>query len=101
MRMGSLPCARRTAGAASEAAPALLRWPAEAAEFSYKYGSVLPPDHPMTSRVAEAAGKIKDDSSGRMEIGIYPSSVLGGDTAMIAQAISGSLQMYSLAGDIL
>ncbi len=83
------------------AAPAILHWPAQAAEFNYKYGSVLPPDHPMSLRVAEAAGKIKDDSGGRLDIGCYPNSALGGDTAMIAQAISGALQMYSLSGDIL
>jgi tripartite ATP-independent transporter DctP family solute receptor len=32
---------------------------------------------------------------------VYASSALGGDTAMLAQTISGALQMYSLAGDIL
>ncbi len=89
------------AGAGALAAPAILHWPAEAAEFNYKYGSVLPPDHPMSLRVAEAAGKIKDDTNGRLDIGCYPNSALGGDTAMIAQTISGALQIYSLTGDIL
>ena len=89
------------AGAGLLAAPAILRRPALAAEFNYKYGTVLPPDHPMTARVTEAAGKIKDDSGGRMEITVYPSSALGQDTSMMAQTISGALQMYSLGGDIL
>jgi tripartite ATP-independent transporter DctP family solute receptor len=87
--------------AAGLSAAAIMHWPANAAEFHYKYGSVLPADHPMNARVAEAADKIKEATSGRLEIACYPNSVLGGDTAMIAQAISGALQMYSLAGDIL
>ena len=50
------------------------------------------------ARSQEAADKIKQDTNGRMEITIYPNSVLGGDTAMIAQAISGALEMYHPAG---
>ena len=88
-------------GAAGVTAATILHWPAEAAEFSYKYGSVLPITHPMTARIAQAAVKIKEATGGRFEYAVYPSSALGGDTAMVAQAISGALQMYSLAGDIL
>ncbi len=89
------------AGIAGLASPAILRRPAHAAEFNYKFGSVLPVDHPMSLRVAEAADKIREDSGGRLAIACYPNSALGGDTAMIAQTISGAMQMYSLAGDIL
>jgi tripartite ATP-independent transporter DctP family solute receptor len=49
----------------------------------------------------KAADKIKQESNGRMEITIYPNSVLGGDTAMIAQAISGAMEMYNLPVDLL
>ena len=49
----------------------------------------------------EAANKIKQESNGRMEITIYPNSVLGGDTAMIAQALSGAMGMYNLPIDLL
>ena len=68
---------------------------------SYKYGSVLPLTHPMIARMAEAAPLIKEATGGQFEYAVYPSSALGGDTAMLAQTISGALQMYSLAGDIL
>ena len=88
-------------GAACATAVTILHWPAEAAEFTYKYGSVLPITHPMNARIAEAAPKIKEATGGRFEYAVYPSSALGGDTAMIAQTISGAMQMYSLAGDIL
>ncbi len=55
----------------------------------------------MNARIAEAAPKIKEATGGRFEYTVYASSALGGDTAMVAQAISGALQMYSLSGDIL
>jgi TRAP-type transport system periplasmic protein len=88
-------------GAAGVGAATIIHWPASAAEFSWKYGTVLPITHPMVARVAEAAPKIKEATGGRFEYAVYPSSALGGDTAMLAQTISGALQMYSLACDIL
>src|SRR4051812_19499302 len=88
-------------GAAGLSAATILHWPANAAEFSYKLGASSPMEHPAMARQQEAANKIKQDSSGRVEITIYPNSVLGGDTAMIAQAISGALEMYLLPVDLL
>jgi tripartite ATP-independent transporter DctP family solute receptor len=79
----------------------ILHWPAGAAEFSWKYGSVLPITHPMNARIAEAAPKILEATNGKLEYKVYASSALGGDTAMIAQCISGAMQMYSLSGDIM
>jgi TRAP-type transport system periplasmic protein len=83
------------------ASPPILHWPANAAEFAYKYGTALPDGHPMAIRSKEAAAKIKDESNGRLDITLYTSSVLGQDTAMMSQAISGALEMYSLSLDIL
>src|ERR1700728_4889912 len=88
-------------GSAVAAAPAILHWPANAAEFTYKYGTALPEGHPMVIRSREAAGKIKDDSGGRLDITVYPSSVLGQDTAMMSQAIAGALEVYGMSFDIL
>ena len=46
---------RASIGAASAlAAPMILRWPANAAEFAYKYGTALPDGHPMVIRSREA-----------------------------------------------
>lgn len=88
-------------GAAGIGAATILRWPANAAEFAYKLGSSSPMEHPAMARSAEAAKKIKEETNGRLDITIYPNSVLGGDTAMIAQLISGALQMYILPVDLL
>jgi TRAP-type transport system periplasmic protein len=87
--------------AGAVAAPALLTRPANAAEFTYKLGDVLPMAHPLNGRSVEAAKKILEQSNGKLEIKVYPNSVLGQDTALMSQAISGALQMYVVATDIL
>lgn len=97
------PVSRRAllSGAGGLAAATVLRHSANAAEFSYKFASVLPIDHPMMVRSREAVAKIKEQSGGRLDITVYPNSVLGADTSMLAQCISGAVEMYSLQGDLL
>ena len=101
MQRNRLSRRRVIAGAAGVGAATILHWPANAAEFSYKFGASSPMEHPAMARSQEAANKIKQETNGRMEITIYPNSVLGGDTAMISQAISGALEMYILPVDLL
>jgi TRAP-type transport system periplasmic protein len=88
-------------GAAGVSTATILHWPADAAEFNYKLGGSSPMEHPAMAHSQAAANKIKEQSNGRMEITMYPNSVLGGDTAMIAQVISGALEMYILPIDLL
>ncbi len=88
-------------GGAGIAAATILRWPADAAEFNFKCGSALPDGHPMAIRVREAMKAIKEQSNGRLNMTLYTNSELGGDTAMISQAIAGALEMYTMAFDIL
>src|SRR5579862_5048554 len=83
------------------ASPAILHWPAQAAEFAYKCGTALPDGHPLVIRGREAATKIKQESGGKLDITFYTNSVLGQDTAMISQAIAGALEMYCLPIDLL
>jgi tripartite ATP-independent transporter DctP family solute receptor len=92
---------RRHAVAGGLAAATILRWPANAAEFSYKLGSSSPMEHPAMVRSAIAVKKIKQETNGRLDITIYPNSVLGGDTSMISETISGAIQMYMLPVDLL
>src|SRR5215470_20349710 len=89
------------ATATTLAAPLVLRWPAQAAEFTYKCGTALPDGHPMCVRGREAMQAIKEKSGGRLDITLYTSSVLGQDTAMISQTIAGALEMYYLPLDLL
>src|ERR1700733_6779063 len=89
------------AAAGALAAPAILHWPATAAEFAYKCGTALPDGHPLCIRGREAAAKIKEESGGRLDIPFYTNSVLGQDTAMVSQTIAGALEMYCLPIDLL
>jgi TRAP-type transport system periplasmic protein len=82
-------------------APAILHYPAYAAEFDYKCGTALPDGHPMCIRGREAMQRIKEKSDGRLQITLYTNSVLGQDTAMISQTIAGALQCYYLPIDLL
>ncbi|HZT89031.1 MAG TPA: TRAP transporter substrate-binding protein [Stellaceae bacterium] len=93
--------ARLATAVAATAMPALRARPADVPEFAYKYGTVLPDGHPMVVRSREAAERIKQESGGRLVITIYPNSTLGQDTAMMSEAMSGALQVYSLSLDIL
>lgn len=53
------------------------------------------------ARSAIAVKKIKEETNGRLNITIYPDSVLGGDTSMIAETISGAIRTYVLPIDLL
>jgi TRAP-type transport system periplasmic protein len=98
------PVSRRAvlSGAGGLAAATVLRYPANAAaEFTYKLASVHPPGHPMIIRCREAVAKIKDESGGRLDITVYPNSVLGTETSMLAQCVAGAVEMFTLSGDLL
>jgi TRAP-type transport system periplasmic protein len=74
---------------------------ARAAEFTYKYANNLPVAHPMNKRAQEAAAKIKEETGGRFELQIFPSSQLGSDTDTLGQIRSGAVDFFTLSGLIL
>ena len=87
------------AGAAAAAsATAYLRFPAGAAEFSFKLGSAVPKAHPAAVRAGEAADKIERQSGGRLHVDIFPNNALGSDASMLSQVRIGALEFY-LAND--
>lgn len=87
------------AGAAI-AMPAIPRY-AHAAEFTYKYGNTLPPNHPMNVVAMKAADRIREQTGGRLELQVFPSAQLGSDTDMLSQVRSGALEFYSQSGLVL
>ena len=88
-----------TAAAASVAAPAIARYPAGAAEFTYKLGNDVPAEHPLTLYAQRAATRILQDTGGRyLEVRVFPNSVLGGTAAMMLQLRSGALELLD-SGD--
>jgi tripartite ATP-independent transporter DctP family solute receptor len=74
---------------------------ARAAEFTYKYANNLALTHPMNTRAQEAAAKIKEETGGRFELQIFPSSQLGSDTDTLGQIRSGAVDFFTLSGLIL
>lgn len=87
--------------AAAAAAPAILTWPADAAEFSYKYANNAPATWPMNVRATEAAARIREETGGRLDITVFPNNQLGGDTDMLSQLRSGAIEFFTLSGVIL
>jgi len=83
------------------AAPALLTTRGEAAKTVFKFANSNAPDHPLNVRLKEAAGKIREQTSGAVEIRIFPSSQLGGDMDVLSQLRSGAVDFFTLSGLIL
>ena len=52
-------------------------------------------------RVVQAAGKIGEESGGRLVVQVYPNSQLGGDSQMLAQVRSGALELMMIGDNIL
>ncbi len=75
--------------------------PAHAAEFTYKFANNQALTHPMNVRAQEAAAKMREESDGRFELQIFPSSQLGADTDMLSQVRSGGVEFFSLSPLIL
>jgi tripartite ATP-independent transporter DctP family solute receptor len=94
---------RRRVLAAGAALPlvAINRRPAHAAEFSYKFANNLAVTHPLNVRANAAVAKIKEATSGRVEINVFPNSQLGSDTDTLSQLRSGAVEFFTLSGLIL
>jgi tripartite ATP-independent transporter DctP family solute receptor len=88
------------ARAAGAGAFTVLRFPASAAEFTYKLGHNNANHHPQHLRLVEAAKNIAEDSGGRLMVEIFPNSQLGSDPQMLAQVRSGALELVHM-GDII
>jgi TRAP-type transport system periplasmic protein len=77
-------------------ATAVLSKPAvAAAEFEFKLGVNTPDNHPLTLRLVEAAKAIGAQSSGRLNITVFPNSQLGGDPEMLSQLRAGGIDLLA------
>ena len=85
--------------AAALSVPASLAMPyisARAArKFTYKYGNNLTLTHPLNIRAAEAADRIRQETDGDLDIRIFPSNQLGGDTDMLNQVRTGAIDFFT------
>jgi tripartite ATP-independent transporter DctP family solute receptor len=76
----------------------ILHFPADAAEFTYKYANNWVDTHPINIRSREAVARIREETAGQVEIQIFPNNQLGGDTDMLAQLRSGGIQFFTVSG---
>jgi TRAP-type C4-dicarboxylate transport system substrate-binding protein len=89
------------ASAAAFASIAVIKSPARAAQFNYKYGTDQSISSPVTTRAKEMWAAVERETGGRLHVDTFPDSTLGGDTDMMAQVRSGALQFLTEAGQIL
>lgn len=69
------------------------------AEFRYRLGLSQPLDSPNFIRLQEMAGKVRDESNGRLLIEVKGAGALGSDSAMLAMMQKNELEMY-LGGNV-
>src|ERR1700730_16828762 len=89
------------AGAAALPLLAMLKWPASAAEFELKYATGQDPSHPVNLRAQEALSRIREATSGRVDIKLFPAHQLGSDTDLLTQVRNGSIEFFNLSSLIL
>jgi tripartite ATP-independent transporter DctP family solute receptor len=83
------------AASAAMASGALGRPASAAAEFEFKLGVNTPDNHPLTLRLIEAAKAIGAQSSGRLNVTVFPNSQLGGDPEMLSQLRAGGIDLLA------
>jgi tripartite ATP-independent transporter DctP family solute receptor len=94
---------RRTVLAAGAAVPlcGILTRPASAAEFNFKLATGQDPTHPVNIRAQEAIDRIREATSGRLDIKLFPANQLGSDTDLLSQVRNGSVEFFNLSTSIL
>jgi tripartite ATP-independent transporter DctP family solute receptor len=83
-------------GGAGLAMPYISR--AVAADYSWKFGHGFSATHPVNTFAIEAAARIKQDTGGKVDIGVFPNSQLGGDSDLLSQVRSGAIDFFSTGG---
>lgn len=89
------------AAAGALTAPFIRPGAARAAEFSYKIANNQPLEHPSNIRLGEAVKSILEETSGAVDIQIFPSNQLGADTDVLGQLRSGGVEFFQLSPVIL
>lgn len=94
---------RRSLLSAGAAVPlvTILRHPASAAEFEYKLATGQDPTHPVNTRAQEALNRIREATSGKVDIKLFPANQLGSDTDLLTQVRNGSVEFFNLSTSIL
>ena len=92
---------RLLTGAAALPLFSILTHRADAAEFELKYATGQDPTHPVNLRAKEALDRIREATSGRVNIKLFPANQLGSDTDLLAQVRYGAVEFFNLSSLIL
>jgi tripartite ATP-independent transporter DctP family solute receptor len=94
---------RRQLLAATAALPlfSIVTRRADAAEFVLMYATGQDPTHPVNLRAMEAHDRIREATSGRVNIKLFPANQLGSDTDLLTQVRNGSVDFFNLSSLIL
>jgi tripartite ATP-independent transporter DctP family solute receptor len=90
-------------GAAAGSGAALLRAPAvlAARRTVIRFGIDLAQDHPSTKAAIAAGEQIKQQSSGEIDLQVFPNNQLGNDEHMLSDLRAGGIQMMGIGDNIL
>lgn len=69
-----------------------------APKIRLRYGTAFPASHPGVIRIIEASKAIATRSDGAIDLQVYPSSQLGGESDMFTQVRGGALDLMSTSG---
>lgn len=94
---------RRTmlSGAAALPLFAILTRRGEAAEFTPKLATGQDPTHPVNKRAQEAIDRIREATSGRVDMKLFPANQLGSDTDLLAQVRNGGVEFFNQSCSVL
>jgi tripartite ATP-independent transporter DctP family solute receptor len=79
----------------------ILSRPADAAEFDLKYATGQDPTHPVNVRAKEAHDRIREATSGRVNIRLFPANQLGSDTDLLSPVRNGSVEFFNQSALVL
>lgn len=94
---------RRAVLAAGASIPlvSILSRRGDAAEFTLKFATGQDPSHPVNKRAREAIDRIKEATSGRVEINLFPANQLGSDTDLLGQIRNGAVDYLNIGSSVL
>jgi tripartite ATP-independent transporter DctP family solute receptor len=94
---------RRVVLAAGASIPlvSILTRRGDAAEFALKFATGQDPSHPVNKRAREAIDRIKEATSGRVEINLFPANQLGSDTDLLGQIRNGAVDYLNIGSSVL
>src|SRR3954467_15319219 len=92
---------RRAIVGSALAMPFVRIGPARAAEFNYKLATGQSLTQPINPRLEQACTRIREATSGRVDIRFFPASQLGSDIDLLSQVRSGGTEFLNIAGSVL